>query len=202
MSKSMMARVAGAMAVAFTLACNTTSVTQTTGTVTVRVTSTGTPADTLFGISVDQGYLTYDVVAGQDKSFSVAAGTYLVELTGVASQCTVSGSNPREVTVTSATETPVDFAVTCGDDGVAKVTIATTGPDQDDQYTLYFDDGAKSVLVGPNQFVTVPLPSGGHTVALTGVAANCSVQGANPVSFAIPSSGVGEASFAVACSAK
>ena len=40
-------------------------------------------------------------------------GAYSVELRGVASNCTVSGSNPRPVTVTIGATADAAFAVTC-----------------------------------------------------------------------------------------
>lgn len=190
------------MAALALVACNSASVTQTSGIVTVGVSSSGPNADTVFGISVDNGYLTYDITTGKDLTFSVTTGSYSVQLTDVASHCTVDGDNPRSVSVTAGGSTDVSFLVTCNDDGMAKVTVSTTGEDLDDQYSLVFDDGAKSVLVGPNQFVTVGMASGSHTVEMQGVADNCAVQGDNPVAFDIPAEGVGTASFAVVCTAR
>ena len=44
---------------------------------------------------------------------SVQPGAYSVELRGVASNCTVSGANPRPVTVTIGATADAVFAVTC-----------------------------------------------------------------------------------------
>src|SRR3989442_1784149 len=71
-------------------------------------------------------------------SVPVAAGTHVVELDGVDFNCTVSGDNPRTVTVNDSTEVP--FAVTCTATGSVKVTTATRGTDIDpDGYLVCAD---------------------------------------------------------------
>src|SRR5207237_3395148 len=97
---------------------------------------------------------------------------------------TVSGQNPRTVTVaTSGTTTT--FTITCAalppPTGNLTVTNSTTGQDLDpDGYTVTVD-GGQSRSLGVNTSTTYPgLTATSHTVELTGVAGNCTVSGQNP----------------------
>ena len=60
-------------------------------------------------------------------TLSLASGTHVVGLNGVAPNCTVSGDNPRTVDVGDTTD--VSFVITCVATGTVHVTTATTGSD-------------------------------------------------------------------------
>ncbi len=190
--------VAALAAAGVSVACTGTSITSNTGIVRVALSVTGEARDTVFGLSVDNGFRTFELTL-LGLSFEVGEGTYSVALTDVADNCTVEGDNPASLTVTRGQDTSMSFSVTCNDNGSATVTVATSGQNIDDQYRLSFDDGAMTKLVGPNQFVTVSLPTGSHSVSLEDVAGNCHVDGANPVAFDVPAQGTGTASFGVVC---
>ena len=195
------ARVVAVLAAGFLVACgkSTTSPT-TTGTVTVHVNATGTSVDTLFTVTVDGSY-TYSITTGEDQTFQVDEFSHTIELTDVANNCEVTSTNPQVIQITAGTETTLTFDVTCNTNGDVSVTIATTGDNQDDQYLLDFNSGFHTVPVGPRQTLTLSLPVGPYSIELTGVASNCAVQGANPVSVDIVEDSTATARFDIACTA-
>src|SRR5207249_3599487 len=124
--------------------------------------------------------------------------------TGIAGNCTVSGQNPRTVTVaTSGTTTT--FSITCTalppPTGDLTVTNATTGQDLDpDGYTVTVD-GGQSRSLGVNTSTTYSgLTAASHTVELTGIAANCSVSGQNPRTVSVATGGT-TTTFTITCAA-
>ncbi|NIR01352.1 MAG: hypothetical protein GTN78_14330, partial [Gemmatimonadales bacterium] len=86
---------------------------------------------------------------------NLTAEDHVVELTDVADNCSVSGENPRGVTVPAGDTARTTFTVTCtallGD---LEVSTTTSGPDPDpDGYTVTVD-GSKSQAVGSNGTTT------------------------------------------------
>jgi len=179
--------------------CGTDAVVSATGAMNVLVQTSGESVDTAFGLRVNTDTTTHALKAGVSSSFSVGEGTFTLELVGVAENCSVEGDNPRTVEVAADEVVSVTFRVACTSNGSVKVTIMTTGVDRDDMYTLAFDTDFRTVLVGPNQFVVVSLPVGTHSVALRDVAANCTVQGDNPVQVNVVAGETVSAGFAVSC---
>src|SRR5205823_172875 len=111
----------------------------------------------------------------------LSAGSHSVALSGVASNCTVSGGNKRTVSVTAGSTTRTDFSISCAPTaGSLSVTTSTSGASGDldpDGYTVTLD-GATSRAIGDNGTTTFSgLAPGSHTVVLSGMAANCSVSG-------------------------
>ena len=190
-------------AVLFAIAC---------ASVTLHVTTTTT------GVSLDpDGYSVcldldpwqdgcpYEAAIGVNggATVPVAPGTHLVQLDGVAPNCTVSGDNPRSVTANANTEVP--FAVTCVAVGSVRVTTATRGTDPDrDGYGVCIDHSQSpcfwSAGVAANDAVTVgDVSPGPHTVTLTGLAANCTVSGATARGVTVPPGGTVDVAFEVGC---
>jgi hypothetical protein len=182
------------------VACSaqTTSTTLLTGTLNVHVNVSGTSVDTIFTATFD-GTSSYTVTTGQDASFQVNDSTHTVTLGGVADNCEIQSTNPQTIQVDAGATGTVTFDVTCTTNGVVAVTTATTGPNQDDQYTLAFNTDYYRVPVGPQQTLTISLPVGTYSLELTDVAANCAVQGTNPVSVDLVQDSVVAVSFQVAC---
>ena len=85
--------------------------------------------------------------------------------------------------------------------GNLTVTTSTTGSSLDpDGYTVTVD-GALSRAIAINGSVTFTgLSAGSHSVALSGVAANCVVSGGNSKTATVPAGGTVTASFTVICS--
>ncbi|PYP61567.1 MAG: hypothetical protein DMD37_13155, partial [Gemmatimonadetes bacterium] len=86
--------------------------------------------------------------------------------------------------------------------GNLTVTTSTTGSNLDpDGYTVTVD-GTQSQPVGINASVTFSsLPAGTHSVAVGGVASNCTVTTANPQNVSVPSGGTATTTFSVSCGA-
>jgi hypothetical protein len=194
-------RVVAVLAAGILVACgsNTTGPT-TTGTIIVHVNATGTSVDTLFTVTVDGSY-TYSITPGADQTFQVDSLSHSIALTDVADNCKVTSTNPQVIQIAPGSQATLTFDVSCSTNGDVAVTIATTGDNQDDQYLLDFNSGFYAVPVGPRQTLTVSLPVGSYSIALTGVASNCAVQGANPVSVDIVEDSTATARFDVACTA-
>jgi len=189
-----------AVSVAVAAACSTANVVGAKGgSIEVGARVSGEDVDTAFTLFINNDTTAYPLTTGATRSFSALEGTHRLELKGVAGNCVVAGDNPRTVTVGSLQVVPVTFEVSCSANGEAKVTIATTGEDQDDMYTLAFDTDFRTLLVGPSQFVIVSLPARTYSVSLRDVATNCTVTSPNPVSVTVPKRARVEAGFQVAC---
>src|SRR5207253_6788581 len=94
----------------------------------------------------------------------------------VASNCTVSGANPRTVSVPAGGTGHADFTIDCAPTtGELVVTTATTGANLPAGYTVTVDDRLQAI--GINDRMTFPaLAAGVHPAALS-VASNCPVSG-------------------------
>jgi len=202
---------AGIMLLAGTLiGCNSSSSASQTedpsgGDVLFSVEASGQAVDSSYIVEATQGDSvagSWSATVGDPVSFSLEAGTYTFSLYGVADNCLVEGENPQVLEVSVGAETPLTFQVGCLAPGEAKVTVTTTGEDQDQLYTLAFNTDFRTVLVGPYQFVIVTLPVGTYTLELIDVAGNCTVQGDNPVSLEVTEDAMAEASFAIVCTAQ
>ena len=134
----------------------------------------------------------------------LATGTHSVALSGAAQNCT-SGANPQSGSVTAGGMTSVTFSLSCAPigsgSGSLTVTTSTTGYNLDpDGYTVTID-GTNSQPIVTNASVTVTAPAGANPVALSGVAANCTVSEANPQTAAVPAGGAATTTFTVTCGA-
>src|SRR5438874_9849466 len=189
------------VSVAFTIDCPT--VPPPTGDLTVTNSTTGQDLD-------PDGY-TVTVDGGQSRSLGVNTSTtysgltatsHTVELTGIAGNCTVSGQNPRTVSVpTSGTTTT--FTITCAAiTGSLTVTTSTSGgtPDPDGYTVTVSGTGGGSQHIDPDGSATFDgLAAGGHTVTLSGLASNCSVSGGTSKTVTVPEGGSTSTSFSVGC---
>src|SRR5438105_11369932 len=191
------------VSVAFTIDCPT--VPPPTGDLTVTAATTGQDLD-------PDGY-TVTVDGGQSRSLGVNTSTtyngltatsHTVELTGVAGNCTVSGQNPRTVSVaTSGTTTT--FTITCAalppPTGNLTVTNSTTGQDLDPDGNTVTADGGQSRSLDIGRSTTYSgLTATSHTVELTGIAGNCTVSGQNSRTVSVPTSGT-TTTFTITCAA-
>src|SRR3989454_738489 len=133
-------------------------------------------------------------------------GSHSVVLSGVAGNCTVSGGTSRTVSVTAGSTASTSYSISCAPTGPTTgsltVTAATSGASGDidpDGYTVSVDGGAASQPIPANGSVTFTGPAGDHSIALTGVAANCTVSGANPRTVTVPAGGTATTTFSVSC---
>lgn len=173
-----------------------------TGSLRVETVTTGTDLD-------PDGY-TVTLNGGGGRSIGVNAsvtvgglpvGSYGVGLEGVASNCTLQGANPRNVTVTQSQTAVTTFQLTCELlTGAVQVTTSTTGePVDPDGYTLLVEGGTDRPI-GVNETLLVDaLPPGEYDLQLTDLSAECVVSGANPRSVAVTGGENAETTFDVVC---
>jgi hypothetical protein len=191
--------------IAFSVTC--TAIPPTTGNLTVTTSTTGADLDPDgYTVTVEGTPQSIAPNDGTGVTFTnLSAGNHSVVLTGVAANCTVSGGTTHTVAVTAGGNTPAPFVVTCAaTTGSLTVTTSTSGSDLDpDGYTVTVDGStSQSITTNNSGGVTFSnLSAASHTVALTGVASNCSVTSANPMSVTVPAGGVGHADFAISCTA-
>ncbi|HMU61060.1 MAG TPA: hypothetical protein PKA66_04695 [Gemmatimonadales bacterium] len=176
-----------------------------TGVVEVRgLTSGFDPDPDGYAVAVDGGLAEHLPPNGVTWFAGVAGGSHSVGVSGVASNCRVAETNPHLVNVSVGTmvrdTARVTFTTICSaTTGAIRVRTQTTGPSPDGSYLAVVDtrpavsvtDGTPAVLAG--------FASGNHSVTLSGIAANCAVQGANPATAAVTVGDTVEVVFAVAC---
>ena len=199
----------GTATVAFKVSCTATA---TTGTLTIATSTMGQnlPASytvTATGPSFPTGESESIGANATVSAPGIVAGDYTVQLSGVPSNCTVSGANPRTVTVPAGGTGSTTFAVSCtGTTTTGTLTIATstTGQGLPASYTVTatgpsFPTG-ESESIGTNATVSAPgIVAGDYTVQLSGVPSNCMVSGANPRTVTVPAGGTGSTTFSVSC---
>ena len=177
---------------------------ETTGTLEITTATGGVEPDA-DGYTVQVGTAAAEAIdaSGTVTSPEMDPGTYTVQLTGVAANCTVAGENPRTVTVTAGQTTTVAFTIACtATTGSLSIAQSTSGwPADPDGYSLTLD-GVDRGPVAVNESVTIEgLPAGEHAVSLNGVADNCRVLGNNPQTVTVPPGGSLTVSFTVTCNA-
>jgi hypothetical protein len=153
----------------FTLNCSLT-----TGFVSVTTVSTGAQPD-------PDGYsLGLDGTAraiGTNATLvaaQVSPGSHTLQLSGLAANCTVGGTNPRSVTVVAAETLATTFTVTCPAVGTLRMITQTSGLTQDPNgYDLLIDGLAAARLLGTDTFLFTNLVAGSHQVIVGDVSGNC-----------------------------
>jgi Tol biopolymer transport system component len=176
----------------------------TTGSLTITTSTSGPDPDADgYAVRIDDGSEISIISSGTLQRDNVESGNHIVQLSGMAANCTVLGDNPRSVSVSTGQTVTVTFELTCSAaTGGLKITTTTLGPDPDpDGYTFAVDGGTDQVI-GPNATITVAnVAAAAHTVALSGVAENCSIGGGNPGTVTVAAGATAEVTFAVTCAA-
>ncbi len=116
----------------------------------ITTTTTGTETDPDgYTVQVDGDNGQAIGTAATISRTGISAGDHTVQLGGLAANCTVTGENPRTVSVPDGQSMTVTFAVTCGPtSGGLQVTASTTGPAPDaDGYSVTVD-GTEAGTVG------------------------------------------------------
>src|ERR1051325_8081450 len=179
------------------------------GTLAVTVTTSGSNTPSGYTVIVD-GSSSQSVGANAVATFlGLPAGDHTVLMSGVPSHCSVSGANPRTVSLIAGLVAAPTFSVTCTapppppTTGDLAVTTATSGSNIDaDGYTVTVDGGASQAI---STNASAPLSgraAASHTVVLSGVASNCSVSGGTSRTVSVPAGGTATTSFAVRCTAQ
>src|SRR5205807_9141876 len=122
----------------FTISC--VAPPPTTGDLVVTTTTTGSNLPAGYTVMVDNGQPKGIGTTGNVTYPGLAAADHMVALS-VASNCTVSGTNPRTVTVPAGGTGHADFTIDCAPTtGELVVTTATTGANLPAGYTVMVDD--------------------------------------------------------------
>ena len=177
--------------------------TPTRGRLIVTTSSSGEPADP-DGYELKLDDTTMGPIGANETQTlrGVAPGEHQVALDGVVPNCTVEGDNPRKVNVTAGADSSVSFAVSCMPlAGTVHVSVTTSGaPVDPDGYSVSLDGAVPGVPIAPTGTVDLAaVPVGSHTVALGGLAPNCTLQTPSPLTVDVPLGGLVDASFTVAC---
>jgi hypothetical protein len=117
----------------------------------------------------------------------ITAGDHILELSGLATECQVRGSNPRTVRAVAGGTTQSEFALLCGEPGTGRLRVATFTYGTRPTSYLVTVTGGLSASIGPEDEVTLySVPAGLDTVALGQVPHTCDVIGFNPRVVLIP----------------
>jgi hypothetical protein len=176
----------------------------TTASLEITTSTTGAEPDPDgYTVQMDAGAAQAIEVAGTIRHSDIAPGAHTVQLAGVSANCTVAGENPRAVSVAAGETATVAFAVSCGaTTGGLQVTSSSNGPASDpDGYTLTVDGTDRGALGVSGSLTLDALPPGEHLIGLSGLAANCRVEGDNPRPVTITTGQSEAISFAVTCAA-
>jgi len=151
----------------------------TQGTLQISVTATGSQPDPDgFTISLDGSSQSVPASGGTVRFEGVATGSHSVALEGLASNCSVTGANPRSIEVRGGEVTQLEFSVAClSPFGSVVVRSVTTGTDLDpDGYTVDLVPHVSPGAIGANDsLVFEDVPLGAYGIELRDVALNCLV---------------------------
>ncbi|HET7240573.1 MAG TPA: hypothetical protein VFI77_05410, partial [Gemmatimonadales bacterium] len=155
-----------------------------TGAIRVSVATSGSPADPDgYVANLDGGDPGLSIESNGNVTFTgVAAGSHAVALTEVAANCAVTGGPAQSVTVVAGETSELGFEVTCAPPvGSIQITTATTGSSLDpDGYTVSIDAGTPQAIGSNATLALDGLAVGTHSLALSGIAGNCHLEGDNP----------------------
>ena len=173
-----------------------------TGAIRVSVATAGTDIDADgYLVSVDGGAHVPIAVNGAVTIAGLAPGNHSVALGGLAANCAAAGANPRTVTVARDTTMNVSWSVTCvASTGAIRVSASTAGADLDsDGYAVQLDGGAQVPIAINGAVVFRALAPGDHSVALSGLAPNCTAAETNPRTVAVVRGATADVSWSVTC---
>ncbi len=112
----------------------------------------------------------------------LSEGNHEVELSDIAINCGVTGSNPRSISIAAGDTTTTYFEVFCDETvGALEVIVTTSGENQDaDGYELSLDGEPSQSAATEDTLFYGNLSEGMHDIELFEVAGNCTVSGENP----------------------
>lgn len=149
-----------------------------TGTLQVKVVTSGPDQDSDgYTLAVDDLPSQAVGVTGTVSIADLAAGVHTVQLSGVVSNCTLGGTNPRSVTVPAGGTADVSFNLACvATTGTIQVNVVSTGDVVDpDGYTLTLGQ-TTTVAVGTNAAHTFEMvPADWYEVVFAGLDSRCNI---------------------------
>jgi hypothetical protein len=192
----------GTAAVSFGITCAPPP--STSGSLQSTAATSGSSPDDSYTVNIDGGGAQALTANGSITTTGVAPGEHSVLLGDVAPNCTVSGANPRPVSVIAGQTAAVSFVITCVeppvDAGSIRVTAATSGNLLDtDGYQVSADNGAALELAINGTRTFEGLRPGSHAIRLAGLASNCTVSGENPRTASVTAGQTVTVSFTITC---
>jgi hypothetical protein len=187
--------------VSFTVTCAAT-----TGSIAVTTQTNGSSPDP-DGYTIRIDGHDHGAIGSNDQQTvnGISTGSHTVTLSGVAGNCSIDGDDQQTLNVPSGGTATVGFTITCATPppttGTLHITTVTTGSNQDDGYRFAVDGGATQPI-GANTDVSVPnVSAGDHSVTLSDIAPNCTLDGDNPKTVTVPAGGTGDVRFNISCTA-
>jgi hypothetical protein len=130
----------------------------------------------------------------------VIPGEHTLELSGVAPECRINGSNPRTVKTLADQTTHSEYGLVCGTVGTGRLTVSTfTYGTRPESYVVQVT-GGPSASIGPEDQVTLlSVRAGVDTVTLRRVPSICDVISSNPRVLQVPEGGIKLTLFKIRC---
>ncbi len=159
-------------------------------------------------VVVLDGITTLDIGVRDSETFEdLPVGEHVVELTGVAENCSVTGDNPITVIVPENEAARAYFHVACPPldeprTGSIRVDLTIDGSTPDADGCLVSVDGTdtQQLLDGESRLFE-GLSAGTHTVTVTDLADNCFVQGGSSRSVSVSANGTTHSPITLDCAA-
>jgi len=177
-----------------------------TGAVELAATITGAELDPNgYGVAVDGGVRQAVRVNHTITLSGLKVGSHSVMLVGLPTHCTVSGANPRAVSVAAGATAQVAFSGTClAATGTLAVRVVKSVEFDPNGYSLSLDGAAPefvpALYPGYEQLTRFAgLSSGVHRLSISGVAAHCAASPPTPPAFTITAGTVTQVTIALVC---
>jgi hypothetical protein len=168
-----------------------------TGTITLKIRTTGGDPDDAYDIQVNDR--TISVPANANVEIYREPDTYRFLVSNVADNCIVSGENPRDITLGSREKVGLEFDIDCAATGVA-VNTRTSGFFTPPSYILVIDGhGVGAVLVNGSTTIT-RISQGTHSISLNLPGQNCVNDSGNDRTVEVTNRTIVPVSFEVICS--
>jgi len=181
----------------FSVSCTTPP-----GNLTVSTSTTGSSLDPDgYTVTVDGGSPQSLGINASVSYTNLAAGNHTVAISGVATNCTVSGGTSRTVSVPSGSTATTSFSVTCTTPpGNLAVSTSSSGANIPNSYTVTVDGSQSQTVASTGSVTFTNLSAASHTVVLA-VPSNCTVSGGASRTVTVPSGGTATLSYSVSCNA-
>ena len=131
----------------------------------------------------------------------LAPGSYTLELTGVAANCTIVGANPRTIVVESGRLATITFSVYCPTPATVRFAVTTTGPADPDGYLIRISPEAPQRIPANGVTRVQSLPAGPRRLILSDVAPDCTPSRGNATSIDVRVDQPAEVTLLVRCGA-
>jgi hypothetical protein len=126
-------------------------------------------------------------------------GAHVVQLAGLPDGCTASSDNPQTISIVAGSTAVAPFSINCVPPlGTLQVAVTSTGA-APASYDLVLDGTSQGPIGSTAIRALENIPSGAHSIGLSGLPANCEAGGENPLSATVRTGNTTEISFAVSC---